>query len=79
VRLTQEEYAAVRTVGNLTGARNASDAMRDAVNLVLRAAKRGYLSEAGLDEFRASMNLFEDRLANLEAKLSAPEGASGRR
>jgi hypothetical protein len=78
VRLSQEEYSALREVCTLTGARSVSDLTRDAVSTVLRSANREDVTGANLEEFRAGMKSLERRVEKLEAKLSARDrdGAS---
>lgn len=67
VRLSQEEYSALRDVASLTGARSVSDLTRDAVRTVLRGANREDAHGAGLDEFRSVMRSLEKRVEVLEA------------
>ena len=72
VRLSEEEYAKLKTVCYLSGARSVSDLTRKAVNSLLRsAANPESASEINLEEFRVSMKILETRLAELEAKLSS--------
>ena len=72
VRLSEEEYATLKTVCYLSGARSVSDLTRKAVNSLLRSATNPEsTSEINLEEFRLSMKILESRLADLEAKLSS--------
>ena len=78
VRLSQEEYSALREVCSLTGARSVSDLTRDAVSNVLRGANREYSSGASLEEFRAGIRDLERRVEKLEAKLTVFDDADQR-
>ena len=71
VRLSQEEYSALREVCSLTGARSVSDLTRGAVSNVLRGANRDHSPEMNLEEFRAGIRDLERRVEKLEAKLIA--------
>ena len=64
VRLSEEEYIALRHLCSLTGARSVSDLTRDAVNTVLKEANRDESFTNNLEEFRTGMK-------NLEKKLSS--------
>lgn len=68
VRLSQEEYSALREVCSITGARSVSDLTRDAVSTVLRGTNRED-STTSLEEFRAGIKNLERRVEKLEAKL----------
>jgi hypothetical protein len=76
VRLSEEEYSALRHLCELTGARSVSDLARDAMRTVIKRASRDDSSEHNLEEFRAGMKNLERKVEQLEAKimLSRPEG-----
>jgi hypothetical protein len=76
VRLSQEEYSALRDVCSLTGARSVSDLTRDAVRTVLRGVNREDSSGANLEEFRSGIKNLERRVERLEAKLTTFESES---
>jgi hypothetical protein len=69
VRLSEEEYAALRNLCSLTGARSVSDLTRDAMRTVLRGVNREESPGTDLDEFRAGMKNLERKLEQLEAKI----------
>jgi hypothetical protein len=75
VRLSEEEYASLRHLCTLTGARSVSDLARDAMCTVLKRAKHDELLGNYLEEFRAGMKNLEKKVEQLEAKvlLSKPE------
>lgn len=69
VRLSEEEYSALRHLCSLTGARSVSDLTRDAMRTVLRGANREDSLGGDLDEFRAGMRNLEKKVEQLEAKI----------
>jgi hypothetical protein len=70
VRLSEEEYAALRHLCSLTGARSVSDLTRDAVHTVLRAVNREEPFASNLEKFRAEMKNLEEKVEQLEAKIT---------
>jgi Arc/MetJ-type ribon-helix-helix transcriptional regulator len=77
VRLSEEEYVALRRVCSLTGARSVSDLTREAMRTVLRDVNREDPLARHLDEFRADMKSLERKVEQLEAKITTlkAEGA----
>lgn len=70
VRLSEEEYSALRHLCSLTGARSVSDLTRDAMRSVLRGVNREDPVAGNLDEFRAGMRNLEKKVEQLEAKIT---------
>ena len=70
VRLSEEEYAALRQLCSLTGARSVSDLTRDAMRTVLRGVNREEQVGSNLDEFRAGIKNLEKKVEQLEAKIT---------
>ena len=70
VRLSEEEYSALRHLCSLTGARSVSDLTRDAMRTVLRGMTREVPLESNLEEFRAGMKNLEKKVEQLEAKIT---------
>jgi hypothetical protein len=70
VRLSEEEYTALRHLCSLTGARSVSDLTRDAVHSVLRGVNREDSLGTNLEEFRAGMKNLEKKVKQLEAKIT---------
>jgi len=70
VRLSEEEYSALRHLCSLTGARSVSDLTRDAMRTVLRGMNREVPLESNLEEFRAGMKNLEKKVEQLEAKIT---------
>jgi len=70
VRLSEEEYAALRDLCSLTGARSVSDLTRDAMRTVLRSAKREDPFVGSLEEFRMGIRNLEKKVEQLEAKIT---------
>jgi Arc/MetJ-type ribon-helix-helix transcriptional regulator len=71
VRLSEEEYSALRQLCSLTGARSVSDLTRDAMRNVLRGGGREEAFAGNLDEFRAGMRSLEKKVEQLEAKITS--------
>jgi hypothetical protein len=70
VRLSEEEYSALRHLCSLTGARSVSDLTRDAMRTVLRGVNREDPFGGNLDEVRAGMKNLEKKVEQLEAKIT---------
>ena len=70
VRLSEEEYTALRQLCLLTGARSVSDLTRDAVHSVLKGVKREDSLVTNLEEFRDGMRNLEKKVKQLEAKIT---------
>jgi hypothetical protein len=69
VRLSEEEYAALRHLCSLTGARSVSDLTRDAMRKVLRRSSRDESLGNNFEEFRVGMRNLEEKVEQLEAKI----------
>ena len=69
VRLSEEEYAALRHLCSLTGARSVSDLTRDAMRAVVKRASHDEPPGNSLDEFRVGMKNLEKKVELLEAKI----------
>lgn len=70
IRLSEEEYFALRHLCSLTGARSVSDLTRDAVDTVLRRVNREDSLGSNLEEFRVGMKNLEKKVEQLEAKIT---------
>ena len=66
VRLSEEEYLALRHLCLLTGARSVSDLTRDAMRAVLKRNSKEELMSGNLDEFRNGMRTLERKIEQLE-------------
>jgi hypothetical protein len=78
VRLSEEEYVALRRVCSLTSARSVSDLTREAVRAVVKDVHRDDQLGRHLDEFRVGMKNLEQKVEKLEAKIATFEGESAR-
>jgi Arc/MetJ-type ribon-helix-helix transcriptional regulator len=76
VRLSEEEYVALRRLCLLTSARSVSDVTREAVRAVVQDVNRDDQLGRHLDEFRAGMKNLERKVEQLEAKIATFEGES---
>jgi Arc/MetJ-type ribon-helix-helix transcriptional regulator len=70
VRLSEEEYSALRDLCSLTGARSVSDLTRDAMRTVLRSVNREDPFLNNLEEFRVGIKNLEKKVEQLEAKIT---------
>ena len=70
VRLSEEEYSALRQLCSLTRARSVSDLTRDAVKAVVKGLNRDSSLSGGLDEFRVGMKNLEKKIEQLEATIT---------
>jgi hypothetical protein len=68
VRLSEEEYAELRHLCLLTGARSVSDLTRDAMRSVLKRTNPDG-STGNLDEVLAGMKDLEKKVERLEAQI----------
>ena len=69
VRLSEEEYVALRHMCLLTGARSVSDLTRDAMRAVLKRNKPDAIVSGSLEEFRTGMKTLERKVEQLEARI----------
>lgn len=76
VRLSEEEYVALRRVCSLTSARSVSDLTREAVRAVVKDVHREDELGRHFDEFRVGMKNLEKKLEKLEARMATFEGES---
>ncbi len=70
VRLSEEEYSALRQLCSLTRARSVSDLTREAVHSVLKGLNPGDSYAGNLEEFRAGIKNLEKKVEQLEAKIT---------
>jgi hypothetical protein len=78
VRLSEEEYVALRRICFLTSARSVSDVTREAMRAVMKDVNRDDQLGRHLDEFRAGMRILERKVEQLEAKIATFTGESAR-
>ena len=76
VRLSEEEYVALRRICSLTSARSVSDVTREAMRAVMKDVNRDDQLGRHLDEFRAGMRNLERKVEQLEAKIATFTGGS---
>ncbi len=77
VRLSEEEYIALRHLCSLTGARSVSDLTRDAVHSALKSVNRDDSPRVDFEEFRVGMKNLEKKIEQLEARITMfkPDGS----
>jgi hypothetical protein len=77
VRLSEEEFMALRRVCSTTGARSVSELTREAMRAVLRDVNRDDLLGRHLDEFRAEIKSLERKVEQLEARITTSRADGG--
>lgn len=70
VRLSEEEYSALRRLCSATGARSVSDLTRDAMRALLEGAHREHPLGSYVDEFRAQIHGLDQRIEELAARIA---------
>jgi hypothetical protein len=70
VRLSEEEYSALRQLCSATGARSVSDITRDAMRVLLNDANRVNTAGSHWDEFRSQMKSLDKRIEQLAAEFT---------
>jgi hypothetical protein len=78
VRLSEEEYADLRLLCSVTGARSVSDLTRDAMRALLNGGSRESAISIPTSEFRAQMKNLDRRIEQLAADITTLK-ASGNR
>ena len=71
VRLSDEEYAALRRLCLTTGARSVSDLTRYAMRMLLDGGLRGDSLGSRFEEFRAQMKSLDSRIESLAAEITS--------
>jgi Arc/MetJ-type ribon-helix-helix transcriptional regulator len=71
VRLSEDEYAALRRLCQNTGARSVSDLTRDAMRGLLENGTREEALGSRMEEFRAQMKSLDHRIESLAAEVAA--------
>jgi Arc/MetJ-type ribon-helix-helix transcriptional regulator len=70
VRLSEEEYSALRELCSATGARSVSDITRDAMRVLLDDVNRVNTAGSRWDEFRSQMRNLDKRIEQLAAEIT---------
>jgi len=72
IRLSEEEYSAVRRLCSVTGARSVSDLARDAMRvLIKKSASRDDVLGIHVDEFRSQMRDLDRKIEQLAAVITS--------
>ena len=70
VRLSEEEYSALRLLCSATGARSVSDLTRDAMRALVNGAAREHPLGNYVDEFRAQIHNLDQKIEELAARIA---------
>jgi len=70
VRLSEEEYSALRHLCSVTGARSVSDLTRDAMRVLLDGSGREKVQSSHMDEFRAEIRNLDRKIERLAAEIA---------
>jgi Arc/MetJ-type ribon-helix-helix transcriptional regulator len=76
VRLSEEEYAALRRLCLVTGARSVSDLTRDAMRALLDGGNRDGAFGSRMDEFHAQMKSLDRKIEQLAAEITSFKAGS---
>lgn len=76
VRLSEEEYSALRRICSVTGARSVSDLTRDAMRVLLGGVNRDDELGTHMDEFRAEIRNLNKRIEQLATQISTSKNGS---
>ncbi len=71
VRLSEEEYSALRRLCTVTGARSVSDLTRDAMRVLLKGTTREDVLGIHVDEFRSQMRSLDQKIEQLAADITS--------
>lgn len=71
VRLSEDEYAALRRLCQATGARSVSDLTRDAMRGLIENGTREDALGTRMEEFRAQMKSLDHKIESLAAEITA--------
>ena len=71
VRLSEEEYSALRHLCSVTGARSVSDLTRDAMRVLLDGSGREKVQSIDVDEFRTHMRSLDRRIEQIAADITS--------
>jgi hypothetical protein len=70
IRLSEEEYVALRQLCAVTCARSVSDLIRNAMHVLLNGANREDVLGLRVDEIRAQLKSIDRKVGQLAAKAS---------
>lgn len=71
VRLSEDEYIALRRLCVVTGARSVSDLTRDAMQVLLRSSPSENVLTSYMDEFRAQINRLDRKIQDLAERVAS--------
>jgi len=69
VRLSEEEYSALRRLCSATGARSVSDLTRNAMRVLSNGSDRDDILTIHIDEFRTQMRSLDRKIEQLSAEI----------
>lgn len=78
IRVSEDEYAALRSLCLSTGARSVSDLTRDAMHALIRGSLRDDADGAPGDDLRIRVKNLDERVEQLAAKFSSLQIVLGR-
>lgn len=73
VRLSEDEYVALRELCNATGARSVSDVTRDAMRAFLAGSTKDEAIQIRFNEFRDQMGYLGRRIDELLERFTSPD------
>jgi len=77
VRLSEDEYLALRRLCAVTGARSVSDLTREAMQGLLNSASRQNTLASYIDEFQAQIKSLDRRIEELAERVASSTTETG--
>jgi hypothetical protein len=77
VRLSEEEYLALRRLCSITGARSVSDLTRDSMRVLLNGANREDRGSNHVEEFRAEIREMHKKIEQLATEIATSRASGG--
>jgi len=75
VRLSEDEYTALRRLCSMTGARSVSDLTRDSMRVLLNGANRDGVFGMNIEEFRAELRSLNNKIEQLAAEVATSKAS----
>ena len=76
VRLSEREYAALKRLCSVTGARSVSDLARDAMRVLLSSTSHDEVPGVHMEEFRTQMRSLDRKIEKLAADITSFKSGS---
>lgn len=78
IRLSEEEYSALKRLCLVTGARSVSDLTRDSMHVLLNRASREDIVGTNMEEFRTEIRNLNKKIEELAVQISISKRTNNR-